>query len=97
MQLTVNLVENIFYIWPQYIALVNRFIEWADQIEIFTEAEVYYTETYDLLVDSLEDQIYIIEHSIHKMLDALTTIPHIPRETIDCLCPYWITIQKFQV
>ena len=59
-QLTVNLVENIFHIWPQYIALVNSFIEWADQIEIFTEAEVYYTETYNLLADSLEDQIYII-------------------------------------
>ena len=26
-QLTVNLVENIFHIWPQYIASVNSFIE----------------------------------------------------------------------
>ena len=31
-QLTVNVVENIFHIWPQYMALVNSFIEWADQI-----------------------------------------------------------------
>ena len=97
MQLTVNLVENIFYIWPQYIALVNSFIEWADQIEISMEAEVYYTKTYDLLADSLEDQIYIIAHNIHKrietvasryykrhrlILDTLTTILHILRETI---------------
>ena len=58
---------------------------------------MYYTETYDLLADSLEDQIYIIAHNIHKqiqtiasryykrhrlILDALTTIPHILRDTI---------------
>ena len=72
-QLTVNLVENIFYIWLQYIALVNTFIEWADQIEIFTEPEVYYTETYDLLADSLEDQIYIIEHNIHKRMQIVAS------------------------
>ena len=59
-------MENVFHIWPQYTALVNSFIEWADQIEIFTEAEVYYTKTYDLLADSVEDQIYIIAHNIHK-------------------------------
>ena len=72
-QLTVNLVENIFYIWPQYIALVNTFIGWVDQIEIFMEAEVYYTETYDLLADSLEDQIYLIEHSIHKRIQIVAS------------------------
>ena len=61
------------------------------------EAEVYYTKIYDLLADSLEDQIYIIAHNINKriqtvasryykrhrlILDALTTIPNIQRETI---------------
>ena len=57
---------------------------------------MYYTETYDLLADSLEDQIYIIAHNIHKriqtvasryykrhrlILDALTTILHLLQET----------------
>ena len=96
-QLSVNLVQDIFYLWPQYIDLVDHFIEWADQTENFTEAELYYTQTYDSLADSLEDQIYIIAHNIHKciqivaskyykrhrlILDALTTISYILREII---------------
>ena len=96
-QLSVNLVQGIFYLWPQYIDLVNHFIEWADQTENFTKAELYYIQTYDSLADSLEDQIYIIACNIHKhiqivaskyykrqrlILDALTTISHILREII---------------
>ena len=92
-----GLVENIFYVWPQYVALVDNFIEWVDTIENFSKTELYYTETYDSLADSLEDKIYIIAHNIHNhiqtlpsrydkrhqlILDALTTIPHILRETI---------------
>ena len=72
-QLTVNLVENIFYIWPQYIALGNSFIEWADQTENFSEPKVYYTETYDLLADSLEDQIYTVVHNIHKWIQTVAS------------------------
>ena len=34
-QLSVNLVQDIFYLWPQYIDLGNHFIEWADQTENF--------------------------------------------------------------
>ena len=51
-QLSVNLVQDIFYLWPQYIDLVNHFIEWADQTENFTEAKLYYTQTYGSLDDS---------------------------------------------
>ena len=95
-QLPLGLVEHIFYIWPQYITLVDNFIKWVDTVENFSETELYYTETYDSLAESLEDQIYIIAHNIHKciqtvpsryykrhrlILDALTTIPHILRET----------------
>ena len=96
-QISVNLVENIFHIWPQYIVLVDSFIEWADKTKNFSRAELYYTENYDLLADSLEDQIYTIANNIHKriqtvssryykrhrlILNDLTTIPHILRETI---------------
>ena len=58
---------------------------------------ITHKQTYDSLADSLEDQIYIIAHNIHKciqiiaskyykrhilILDALTTISHILREII---------------
>ena len=67
------------------------------KLKIFTEAELYYTQTYDSLADSLEDQIYITACNIYKhtqivaskyykrhrlILDALTTISHILREII---------------
>ena len=52
--LSIDLAESKFCIWPQYIVLVDNFIGWADNIENFSEAELYYTETYDLLADSLE-------------------------------------------
>ena len=67
------LVENIFYLWPQYIALVNNSIEWADDIENFSKAELYYTETYNSLADSLEDQIYVIAHNIHIRIQVVAS------------------------
>ena len=66
--LSLDLVEHIFYIWPQYITLVGNFIEWVDTVENFSDTELYYTETYNSLADSLEDQIYIVANNIHECI-----------------------------
>ena len=69
--LSLGLVEHIFYIWPQYTTLVDNFIEWVDTVENFSDAELYYTQTYDSLADSLEDQIYTIANNIHKHIQTI--------------------------
>ena len=69
--LSLGQVEHISYIWPQYTTLVDNFIEWVDTVENFSDTELYYTQIYDSLADSLEDQIYTVANNIHKCIQTI--------------------------